>query len=79
MSFKFSRCKPRVFSVCFTGKSDLCNFFVLQGGGSSGQKHLSEMLSVMESFFYPANVGSWVDRISDFLSELASGFMERVV
>jgi len=48
------------------------------GGGSSSQAHLTRMMKVLESYLHPANTGSWVTRLQEFLRKLPFYFMLRL-
>ncbi|KAG8313284.1 Proteasome activator complex subunit 4 [Homalodisca vitripennis] len=48
------------------------------GGGSSSQKHLDQMMKVLESYFHPANAGTWVSRLKEFFKKLTFYFVQRV-
>ncbi|XP_054263116.1 proteasome activator complex subunit 4-like [Macrosteles quadrilineatus] len=48
------------------------------GGGSSSQTYLTRMMKVMESYFHPANVGTWVARLREFLRKITHHFIHRL-
>ncbi|XP_074105098.1 proteasome activator complex subunit 4 [Cotesia typhae] len=48
------------------------------GNESSGQIHLDKLLKAIETYFYQANSGPWVEKLKDLLSKLASQFVLRL-
>ncbi|XP_026273148.1 proteasome activator complex subunit 4 [Frankliniella occidentalis] len=50
------------------------------GGGSSAQKHLTDMLRAVESYFNPANTGSWVaaNKLRNVVFSLPDAFVKRL-
>ncbi|XP_063991508.1 proteasome activator complex subunit 4B-like [Diachasmimorpha longicaudata] len=48
------------------------------GPDSLGQFHLEKFLKTVETYFYQANVGPWVDKLKDLLSKLATQFVYRL-
>lgn len=48
------------------------------GGGSSCQDHLDQLLKAIESYFHPANIGRWCQRLKQLLSKLPYCFVTRL-
>uniref|UniRef100_A0A8D8S251 Proteasome activator complex subunit 4 n=1 Tax=Cacopsylla melanoneura TaxID=428564 RepID=A0A8D8S251_9HEMI len=48
------------------------------GGGSSCQDHLDQLLKAVESYFHPANIGRWCQRLKQLLSKLPHHFVSRL-
>uniref|UniRef100_A0A0C9QKU2 PSME4 protein n=1 Tax=Fopius arisanus TaxID=64838 RepID=A0A0C9QKU2_9HYME len=48
------------------------------GNDSPGQFHLEKLLKTVETYFYQANTGPWVDKLKDLLSKLATQFVYRL-
>ncbi|XP_015120172.1 proteasome activator complex subunit 4 [Diachasma alloeum] len=48
------------------------------GNDSPGQFHLEKFLKTVETYFYQANIGPWVDKLKDLLSKLATQFVYRL-
>ncbi|KAI5747715.1 hypothetical protein M8J77_017735 [Diaphorina citri] len=48
------------------------------GGGSSCQDHLDQLMKAIESYFHPANIGRYCQRLKQLLSKLPYNFVNRL-
>ena len=49
------------------------------GPKSSCQSHLTTLLGTIETYLHPANIGGWVNHISEMLSQLPKYFFDRLI
>lgn len=55
-------------------------YSALQGGGSSAQKRLTDLLRAVESYFNPANTGTWMaaTKLRNVVFSLPDAFVQRL-
>lgn len=55
-------------------------YSAVQGGGSSAQKRLTDLLRAVESYFNPANTGTWMaaTKLRNVVFSLPDAFVQRL-